>query len=232
MVRDGRTVIGISPLINNSPSELYLLPVTPQIISVTNSQEIIRDVVVNSGEVSQLGNSKLKGLRFSSFFPQTMDSYVNVHNESELDTPETWIFRIQDFMTRPLLVIINNLPVYDSFIINSFTPSLIAGLGKEISYTLNLVQYRSVAVRSITFNEQVATVFPRVPIDSSSGDYSAVQTYVVKQGDTWASISQKLAVPVNKLFEFGPRTNAFFLKAGDIIHYQTTHVLRGSTDKG
>ncbi len=230
MAHDDNIHIFMGPLKGDLPDPLYLLPVTPEVISVTDSTTLNRSRVIGIGEIAQIGSRNLKRFTINSFFPKFYDTFTEEHHPTQLSTdrlgltveqifswydpaPLVWVDRFNSMKDIPLKIVISGLNIDENYIMHAFTWSAVGGEGQDIQYTASFIQYKELAVRMVDFGNAgqpiaISTFPPFVEGDS---------IYVVVPGDTWASISQKTGLPVVFIMFNNRLTNTFFLKPGTIL---------------
>jgi len=184
----------------------HLLPVTPEIISVENTNKIVRTELLSVGEISQLGGRQLKQISFTSFFPEFPESYSSTiatlgsmtktvetivhgttrrtqvtvpvweHTANE-DSPATWVQRIQELMTEKIFLAITHPPIVGDYYINDFQHSLVGGEGADITYSLTLIEARSSSIRSVDFDSSLGEPVSQLTFAPyTKGD----KTYIVR----------------------------------------------------
>ena len=180
------------------------LPVTPELINIRQGNRIIRSDLLTVGEVATLGAKRLQEISFSSFFPEYLDSYVIITSVPPvLDPPMVWVNRIQNMLRLPIFVIITDLRIAQRFFISDFTWWQNGGEGKDIRYSISLVEYKPIQIRSIFLGSpndpfQSVIEYPFEATSSTTGIPSLDnKIYIVKAGDTLISISRKTYKELN-----------------------------------
>ncbi len=222
--------IYLGPLKGDLPDPLYLLPVTPEVISITDSTTMNRSRVIGIGEIAQIGSHNLQRFTINSFFPKFYDSFTSEHFSPQLTdeklglTPEeralfydpqplVWIDRFKSMRDIPLKMVISGINVDENYIMHSFSFSSIGGEGEDIGYSASFIQYKELSIRMVDFGQAGAPIqINHIPIHIK-GD----SVYTVIQGDTWASISQKTGLSAPYIMDLNGIRNAFFLKRGTIL---------------
>lgn len=187
---EGVTVIEFWLSYNNGEERLRL-PVNPQSITVETTYGYEDIQIATLGEYTIIGNPRLRGFSFSSFFPSyynpTYCEYENIPEPSEaVAIIERWMhtrrpIRLTITGTRGVAI---NYPVT----IRSFTYEERAGHPDDIFYTIDLREYRFIEVRNVSDVKGSGDV----KIASSSGRPSAYEppaSYTVKRGDSLWKIS-------------------------------------------
>lgn len=199
------------PIINSS---ILALPVTPSIITVNQPQGIRRDIIVNVGEVADIGNRKPKNVAFSSFFPEHFDTYVNAFR-SHL-SPSEWVNNFDILRGFYFPLVVTGLNVNGLYILGDFNYKQVGGVGGDIEYDVNFVQYRPVAIRNVNINEEFALEVSNVRNVVTSTQEE--QSYRIRRYDTWSSIAARFGLTPNELRLYNNRINIFDLIVGDIIY--------------
>ena len=235
--------IFIGPLKGDLPDPVYLLPVTPEVISITDSSNLNRSRVIGIGEIAQVGSHNLKRFTIASFFPKFYETYTSEHFPVAIKgerlgltveqqftwydpKPLVWVDRFKAMRDIPLKIVISGINVDENYIMNSFTWSAVGGQGEDIDYVANFVQYKELSIRVVDFGNagqpiQIATFPPYIRGDT---------IYVVIPGDTWASIGQKTGLPPEFIMRINNLRNVFFLKPGIVLQLrQKTTRIPGDT---
>jgi hypothetical protein len=193
----------------------FLLPVTPESIIINDDNRIVKTDLLSLGEVSQLGSKPLRSITFTSFFPEFMDSYVNVTKPGlDVDSPRTWVDRINGLKNKTFLCIITNMIVFRCYI-QSFQYSSVGGQGKDINYTLSLIEVKFPSVRSINLDqlgESPPTQVTLIPFIFDS------PTYIVQRGDTLAIISRKTKIPMTTISSYNNIIDSSVLAIGRVLN--------------
>lgn len=164
-------------------SDKIQLPVDPSEFSVTVASKNTVVNVISVGDVNLLGNTGLREIPLSSFFPAK--DYNFSKNGSRL-SPNSYVEKIEGWRTSgdPIRVIITGILNMEATI-ESFVYKVQDATG-DIYYTLNLKEYKKIVTRPATVS--VATVAPStraVSAPKSGG------TYTVKKGDCLSKIAQQ-----------------------------------------
>ncbi len=222
--------IFIGPLKGDLPDPVYLLPVTPEVISITDSSNLNRSRVIGIGEIAQVGSHNLKRFTIASFFPTFYDTFTSEHEYTDIITSKlgltieerkvlyepqslVWVNRFRLMRDIPLKIVISGINVDENYIMNSFTWSAVGGQGEDIEYTASFVQYKELSIRVVDFGNagepiQISTFAPYIRGDS---------VYQVIPGDTWASISSKTGISAASIMAINQISNTFFLRPGIIL---------------
>ncbi len=221
--------IYIGPLKGDLPDPVYLLPVTPEVITIIDSSNLNRSRVIGMGEIAQVGSHNLQRFTIATFFPTFYDTFTSEHapafpNEAlgiSLEDrvsfydpqPLIWVDRFKSMRDIPLKIVISGINIDENYIMNNFTWSAVGGEGTDIEYTATFVQYKELSVRMVDFGNFGAPIQSNyIPI------YIPGETiYEVITGDTWASISQKTGLSAAYIMDLNGIRNSFFLKRGLIL---------------
>ena len=220
------TSIISSPLVNENPTRAFILPVTPEEISVSMPQGLRQDEIVNVGSITSFDIVKPTTIMFNSFFPEFNDTYVNsgftanvyeknvtaIRSDSlEFSAPNVWVERIRSFFKKPLMVIVTGLNIIGNYLIESFNISQIGGTGGEIQYSMSLKQYANTKLRNINIFSVEATATRNNFTTEDDGQWF---TYFVKRHDSAIKISQKTGISIAKLIEYNGASAIHNLEVG------------------
>ena len=201
----------------NSLGDIYRLPVTPEVISITDPQGIRRDVFINSGELAEIGVEKPSEIMFHSFFPIFEDTYTlgrSVAGGRMEVTPEEWIEKLKDWERKVLSIWITGTRIFDDFLMSeNFDYKYIGGTGGDIDYSLHFVQYKPNFIRRVDSQRS-----PPIEISTyRSHRVNRAVNYVVQLDDTWISIASIFGVAPSSIMEFNRIVNKFNLLPGDTL---------------
>ena len=168
----------------------FQLPVKPSEFNVTVAHRNTVVNVVKVGDINLIGNTGLREVSLSSFFPAK--AYNFSFNRSKI-APILLVNRIEYWRRsgKPIRVIITGLLNMEATI-ESFTWGQKDGTG-DIYYTLNLKEYKKVKVRKIA--KKTSTVKPttravKPPTPKAEGG-TTKRTYTVQRGDCLWAIAKK-----------------------------------------
>ena len=201
----------------NSLGTIFRLPVTPEVITVTDPQGIRRDIFINSGELAEIGIEKPTELMFRSFFPVFEDTYtigpVIAGGRMRIN-PEEWIQRLKDWERKVLSIWVTGTRIFDDFLMSeNFDYKYIGGTGGDIDYSLHFVQYKPNFIRRID-----SQTSPPVEISTyRSHRVNRAVSYVVQLDDTWISIASSFGVSPLSIMQFNNIVNKFHLLVGQTI---------------
>lgn len=169
---------------HNNGAEKLRLPVNPPAISVQSSHGFNDVEVARLGEYTVFGERELRGLSFSSFFPEKF--HPNYCEYEGFPPPADCIELLERWQRtrRPSRLIVTgtriNMPVtirqidYDE---------IAAGQGGDITYSITLRQYEFITFRTIEEQTQ-----EKVRVLSAAGgredSREQPESYEVKRGDT------------------------------------------------
>lgn len=235
MTHDIGIIIFVGPLVGNIAQPQYQLPVTPEVVTISDSTQLTRSRVIGIGEIAQIGSHNLKRFTINSFFPRFYDTYTTEHFnhqavehlppgliEDFIETQQThkyfpspliWVERFLSMRDIPLKIVMSGINVDEDFIMNNFTYSSVGGEGEDIQYSASFVEHKPLSIRAVDFGQpgdpiQVHTFVPFVPGSS---------LYEVNEGDTWARIHQITGVTPQEIMRINDITNAFFLQPGVVL---------------
>ena len=176
----------------NAEKEKIQLPVHPERLQVQNGSRNDSVDIVGLGEIVIMKSRPAFRLSFSSFFPAAPFPGVQVQS---LTPPLTLVQKINEWKAgkKPIHFIVTSCGIDIYTAIENFTYYEDGGDPGTYQYTLDLREYREIAVRSVTVNSatQIATVEPQ---DSAPRVDNTVQpkTYTVKPGDCLYNIAKRL----------------------------------------
>lgn len=176
----------------NAESEKIQLPVHPERLQIENGSGNDSVDIVGLGEIVIMRTRPALRFSFSSFFPATRFPGVQVET---LTPPLTLIQTINEWKAgkKPIHFIVTACGIDVYAAIESFSYYEQGGDPGTYQYTLNLKEYREIAVRSVTVDtsSRTATVEPQ---DAAPRVDNTVQpkTYTVKPGDCLYNISKRL----------------------------------------
>jgi Uncharacterized protein containing LysM domain len=164
------------------------LPVLPSSIEIGNSMQNTTVNITELGEVNLIGKRGLRTLSISSFFPRQNYSFAQY---SDFPIPEECVRRIRSWMDNPIHVVITGVAIM-SMTIENFTYSKQDSSG-DIHYTLELKEYKNPTLKT-TYNIPVNKAGKKIHSVAGKRETKKVKStiYIVKSGDTLASIAKKL----------------------------------------
>ena len=169
--------------------EAFQLPVKPSEFNVTVAHRNTVVNVVKVGDINLIGNTGLREISLSSFFPAKAYNFSRNYNKR---APIFLVNRIEYWRKsgKPIRVIITGLLNMEATI-ESFTWGQKDGTG-DIYYTLNLKEYKKVKIRKIA--KKTSTVKPTtraVKAPTSKAEGAKKKTYTVQRGDCLWAIAKK-----------------------------------------
>lgn len=180
---------------------LVQLPVNPESITIVGGANNSTSEVVNIGEVTNIGFTKLKEIKIDCFFPKYVAGYVQTAGQFE--GPSYYI----DFLERiqkdrqPLRLIVTDTNINMMMSIQDFEWGIQHGT-EDVNYSLSLKEYRTHNVRILkpstiatavtTTTTSTATVSPTTTNSKRPVEKAKVTTYKIKKGDTLWLIAQRL----------------------------------------
>ena len=150
-------------------------------------------------------------------------------SEFTIGSPQRWINIIKDLRDseQVLRVMITYPEFEDEFVISNFMYSVVGGEGHDVRYTIDLVVYREVEIKSIRRYE-FGQNYPTNKVSSRLFKLDN-DSYIVRDDDTLISISRKTNVPVYRLRELNNiRDSSIDLLPGRIIYLTENVNLIGS----
>ena len=242
---DGRSLITLSTL---DDSISFTLPVTPEEIDIIGGHNIKKHDIISSGVVAQLGPKRAIGVRFSSFFPEFIDSYINrVFNynldypvvKADLSTfddlpteftqpflgqvsyiknPIAWVRVLEEIQSQPLYLFIDYPLIHGKYLVSEFTYRIIGGEGKDIRYTLGFIQAREQSVKSA--DDLFIDKYIRNDLSTRFSTFDKT-TYIVTENDTLERISRITDIPVSSLVNVNAiRDSSVDLFPGRVIYLE------------
>lgn len=136
----------------SSDSEKLTLPVTPSKYSISTDQNNKAVDVLDFGEMLHFGGSKLKKIKFGSFFPALFHQYpFAVGDKKEPSECVDLITKWREGKT-PIRLIITDSPINLLVAIDGFDFKEKDG-SRDIYYNLELSEYRQVNITSSNYNQ-------------------------------------------------------------------------------
>lgn len=159
-------------------NDKFQLPVKPEDYKVSVSHKNTTVNVIKVGDVNLIGNTGLREISLSSFFPA---KNYNFSNNSDRKTPLTYAEKLNGWRTsgNPIRVIITGTLNMECTI-ESFDWGEQDATG-DIYFTLDLKEYKK--IKTYKASKKSAS--------SRSTKKSKKKTYKVKKGDTWHKIAKK-----------------------------------------
>ena len=168
----------------------FLLPVKPSEFTVTVSSKNTTVNVLKLGDINLLGNTGLREITLSSFFPA---QDYNFSNNADRKKPLFYVGQIEVWIKLgvPIRVIITSGILNMLCTIESFSYSEQDATG-DIYYTLALKEYKKIKVRNVEKEKNVGVATSQTstrtiqPTNANSGT-----TYTVKAGDCLSKIARQ-----------------------------------------
>lgn len=176
----------------------FQLPVKPSDYNVAVSQKNTVVNVIKLGDLNLMGNTGLRELPLSSFFPA---KDYNFSNNADRKDPQWYVDKIEEWRgaNEPIrVVIIDNLTgaLNMEVSIESFTYGEKDATG-DIYYTLNLKEYKKPKIKNLSDNKNSSRAVQGE--NTNSG-----KSYTVKSGDNLWKISKQFygkGENYNKIYE-------------------------------
>lgn len=196
-----------------------ILPVTPSLINIGRPQNNRRDVIINIGEIADIGKSMPEMISFSSFFPALNDTYVQIASNPELReglySPESWLQYFGSLEQKKLHVIISTMAVGGLYLLDDFRLKKIGGTGGDIDYDVRFVKYTPIFIKKVDIDSEVAIEISNTR--NIQAESIRNNQYIVKLNDTWSSIANKFRVTALELRQINNRINLYDLVVGDVL---------------
>jgi len=149
---------------DNGKRYARVIPINPNVIQINQSRTIDLVDMLDSGQVSILGATKLRTIEFSSIFPADTDIYREIIGLTYGQTPLDWIKFMEGMLDNknPFdFLIVRNIraepPTYLStqtksirMVVEDFKWRYRGGWGDDIDYDLILHEYRDTQIRTTT----------------------------------------------------------------------------------
>ena len=168
----------------------FQFPVNPSEFTVTVSNKNTTVNVLNIGDVNLIGNTGLREITLSSFFP-TQD--YNFSNNADRKKPTVYVKQIETWRKsgEPIRVIITSGILNMLCTIESFSYSEQDATG-DIYFTIALKEYKKIKVRNVVKkkNVGVATSYTSTRAVQTTNANSGT-TYTVKAGDCLSKIARQ-----------------------------------------
>ena len=172
---------------NGSTSKMQF-PVHPEQIEVSRGSQNESIKLTGVGEVTIIQKPAADRVNFSSFFPAAGFPGVSV----ALQSPITYIKKLVQWKNsgKPVRFVSTALSICDYYTIEQLDYYEQGGDVGTIYYTIELKLYREVSVRTVTVEEEKATV-PAQEETPRVDNTEQPQTYTVKKGDCLWNIAKK-----------------------------------------
>lgn len=159
----------------------FQLPVKPSDYTIGVASNNTTLNVIKVGDINLIGNSGLREISLSSFFPA---KDYNFSNNSNRKTPLTYVEKIEAWRTakEPIRVIITGVLNMECTI-ESFSYGEQDATG-DIYYLLALKEYKKVKVKNATVNTEAQSTRSTKTVESSG------QYYTVQKGDYLRKIAK------------------------------------------
>lgn len=160
----------------------FQLPVKPSDYNITVAQKNTVVNVIRVGDINLIGNSGLREITLSSFFPA---KDYNFSNNSNRKTPLSYVEKIEAWRTakEPIRVIITGVLNMECTI-ESFSYGEQDATG-DIYYTAQLKEYKKVKVKNVSTSSTQDSTRTTKPVESG-------RTYTVQSGDYLWKIAKQL----------------------------------------
>lgn len=165
----------------NNFEKVILLPINPGTFSVNGGQTVNTSEIVGVGEISQIGNSRLKTIQFASYFPKHYSSNCSTLVPFE---PYEYVKILEQWQRsgRPIRLIITDTPVNMAVAIQEFQYSEEGG-SRNVNYNISLIEYKFLkthTIEGVINNSNIGR-----PQNKSNGN-----VYIVKKGDSLYKIAK------------------------------------------
>ena len=205
--------------IDRPGNQMRVLPVTPSIITVGRPQNNRKDVIINIGEIADIGRSMPEMISLGSFFPAHNDTYVHPASNPEiregLYSPESWLQYFGLLEQRKLHLIITSMAVGGLYLLDDFSYKKIGGTGGDIDYNVRFIEYTPIFIKAVDIDNEVAIEVSNTR--NIQADSLRNNQYAVKLNDTWSSIANRFGVTALELRQRNNRINLYDLVVGDIL---------------
>ena len=172
--------------LKNTDKDKFLLPVKPSEFTVTVGSKNTVVNVVNLGDINLIGNTGLREITLSSFFPA---KDYNFSNNGERKKPLTYIKKIEEWRKsgNPIRVIITGEILNMLCTIESFSYKEQDATG-DIYYEIALKEYKKIKVRKVSTGASTSKTSSRA-VKSPKNNKGT--TYTTAKGDCLWKIAQK-----------------------------------------
>jgi nucleoid-associated protein YgaU len=183
----------------NNGAETLWLPVNPESISVSSTHGYEDIEVSNVGEYTILGNSRLKEIVISSFFPR--DCHGSYCNYSDLPDPWETAAQVEGWQRsgRPIRFIMTGTDVNLAVTIRSFEYEERGGEPGDVYFTLSMKEHVFIAAAKKSSPASVSgsatVVMPKLLSSAQRpATVNKIASYTVKSGDSLFKIAAKAEV--------------------------------------
>ncbi|WP_066505554.1 LysM peptidoglycan-binding domain-containing protein [Abyssisolibacter fermentans] len=195
------------------------IPVLPEEIEISSKSNNETTHVLGIGEISQIKDTKLLEISFSSFFPASPAPYVV--EKRNLQKPSYYIDFIEKIRSDKKPVELSISGMYDIDIpatIEKFDRSEKGGQPGDIYYNISFKEYKDYKVKEVDIKNVEKDGETQTLIEEKSqrdSQKSIPKTYTVKKGDSLWKIAKKELGNGSKWEEIAKLNN---LKANYVIH--------------
>ena len=193
----------------------FLLPVKPSEFTVTVSNKNTTVNVLKLGDINLIGNTGLREITLSSFFPA---QDYNFSNNADRKKPLFYVGQIEVWIKLgiPIRVIITSGILNMLCTIESFSYSEQDATG-DIYYTIALKEYKKIKIRNVGNGENVGVATSQTSARAvQDANTNRGSTYTVKSGDCLWKIAKQFYGDGSKYMKiFNANTDK--LKSPDII---------------
>lgn len=179
----------------NNRQEFIQLPVNPPSIVFTDMQNNQQINLLEVGTALLIGNRGLISTTLESFFPSEKSPFYKRNGGTR--TPQECSALIKKWKDKGMIVrlIISDMDINIAMVINNYSPTIKEG-DDDISYSIELVEYKTLNVPTIKVSTKVKSSIVKRPATSSKSSStkksaSTGRSYTIKGGDTLWGIATR-----------------------------------------
>ena len=204
------------------------LPVTPSTITIDKPQGVRKDIIVNVGQIADIGVKRPKMISFNSFFPRHYDTYVNPQSLSgSIQTPDDWVKEFERFEQQVLDLVITQPHIYGTenkgiagkYLLDHFSIKHIGGRGGDIDYSARFIYHESVSIRRVDVSGSTPVEVTNVRQNTAQ----IARNYFVREEDSLITISRVTGVPVDELMAQNGIRNSYLATVPDVVLNISVH---------
>lgn len=168
----------------NSNKEKLQFPVNPTTITESDPTSNESAKVTGLGEITIINDKSLRVVEFSSFFPEDYGPYCSYRN---IPNPWSAVEKIRKWKNsgNPVHLVITGASINFDATIEDFNITDGEQDVGDVSFTIQLKEYRHIAIRTITIKTIAKKKKPRPSSKQKSSSYT------VKSGDCLYNIAKK-----------------------------------------
>ena len=190
------------------------IPVVPSIITINKPQGVRKDIIINLGEVTDIGVRRPSMISFKSFFPVLKDTFVNPKADISIE-PLDWVKYFEGIENSVILFGITGLEIRGDYILDDFMYKRVGGVGDDIEYSVRFISHVPVDIRRADLASQpgVSVLNPFI-----SRGISTASSIEIGRHESWVTAGRKMGINPHDLLAINNRINLYNLHPGDSIY--------------